>query len=143
VIAWRNGAAVRLSDIATVTDGPEDIRTIGLFNGKRAVPILISRQPGANIVETVDALKAQLPALHRAAPDIHLSIGSDRTATIRASLHEVEVTLLIATLLVVLVVGLFLQSWRATLIPAAAVIASLLGTLGVMYLAGSRSTTSR
>jgi multidrug efflux pump len=136
VIAWRNGAAVRLSDIATVTDGPEDIRTIGLFNGKRAVPILISRQPGANIVETVDALKAQLPALHRAAPDIHLSIGSDRTATIRASLHEVEVTLLIATLLVVLVVGLFLQSWRATLIPAAAVIASLLGTLGVMYLAG-------
>ncbi|NMN06560.1 MULTISPECIES: efflux RND transporter permease subunit [unclassified Novosphingobium] len=137
VIAWRNGAAVRLSDIANVTDGPEDVRTMGLFNGKRAVPILISRQPGANIVETVDALKAQLPALRAALPpDIHLSIGSDRTATIRASLHEVEVTLLIATLLVVLVVGLFLQSWRATLIPAAAVVASLLGTLGVMYLAG-------
>lgn len=137
VIAWRNGAAVRLADIATVSDGPEDIRTIGLFNGKRAVPILISRQPGANIVETVDALKAQIPALQAALPpDIHLSIGSDRTRTIRASLHEVEVTLLIATLLVVLVVGLFLQSWRATLIPAAAVVASLLGTLGVMYLAG-------
>jgi len=137
VIAWRNGAAVRLSDIAQVIDGPEDIRTMGLFNGQRAVPILISRQPGANIVETVDALKAQLPALRAAMPsDIHLAIASDRTRTIRASLTEVEVTLLIATLLVVLVVSLLLRSWRATLIPAAAVVASLLGTLAVMYLAG-------
>jgi len=137
VIAWRNGAAVRLSDIADVIDGPEDIRTMGLFNGQRAVPILISRQPGANIVETVDALKAQLPALRAAMPsDIHLAIASDRTRTIRASLTEVEVTLLIATLLVVLVVSLLLRSWRATLIPAAAVVASLLGTLAVMYLAG-------
>ncbi|WP_395337250.1 efflux RND transporter permease subunit [Novosphingobium sp. BL-8H] len=137
VIAWRNGAAVRLSDIAQVTDGPEDVRTMGLFNGQKAVPILISRQPGANIVQVVDALKAQLPALRAELPaDIHLAVVSDRTLTIRASLHEVEVTLLIATLLVVLVVSLFLRSWRATLIPAAAVIASLLGTFGVMYLAG-------
>ncbi|MBB4617325.1 efflux RND transporter permease subunit [Sphingomonas abaci] len=137
IIAWRDGAAVRLSDIADVHDGPEDIRTIGLFNGERAVPILISRQPGANIVQVVDALKAQLPALRRAMPpDIHLDVASDRTLTIRASLREVEVTLLIATLLVVLVVSLFLRSWRATLIPAAAVIASLLGTLAAMYLVG-------
>ncbi|WP_294239417.1 efflux RND transporter permease subunit [uncultured Sphingomonas sp.] len=137
IIAWRNGAGVRLSDIATVSDGPEDIRTIGLFNGERAVPILISRQPGANIVQVVDALRAQLPALRTAMPpDIHLEVASDRTLTIRASLREVEVTLLIATLLVVLVVSLFLRSWRATLIPAAAVIASLLGTLAVMYLVG-------
>ncbi len=137
LIAWRNGAPVRLSDIATVSDGPEDVHTTGLFNGKRAVPILISRQPGANIVETVDALKAQIGPLQAALPtDIHLAVAADRTNTIRASLHEVEVTLLIATLLVVLVVGLFLQSWRATVIPAVAVVASLLGTLGVMYLAG-------
>lgn len=137
VIAWRNGAAVRLSDIAGVADGPEDLRTMGLFNGRRAVPILISRQPGANIVQVVDALKAQLPALRaEVPPDIDLSIVSDRTLTIRASLREVEVTLLISTLLVVLVVSLFLRSWRATLIPAAAVIASLLGTFVVMYLAG-------
>ncbi|HEX7853671.1 MAG TPA: efflux RND transporter permease subunit [Sphingobium sp.] len=137
IIAWRNGAGVRLSDIASVRDGPEDVRTMGLFNGKRAVPVLISRQPGANIVQTVDALKAQVPALQAAMPpDIKVAVASDRTLTIRASLHEVETTLLIATLLVVLVVSLFLRSWRATLIPAAAVIASLLGTFAVMYLAG-------
>ena len=137
VVAWRNGAAVRLSDIATVADGPEDVRTMGLFDGRRAVPILISRQPGANIVQTVDALKAQIPGLQALLPpDIHLAVASDRTLTIRASLREVEVTLLIATLLVVLVVSLFLRSWRATLIPAVAVVVSLLGTLAVMYLAG-------
>ncbi|HEX3423035.1 MAG TPA: efflux RND transporter permease subunit [Sphingomicrobium sp.] len=137
IIAWRNGAAVRLSDIASVEDGPEDIRTMGLFNGQRAVPIIISRQPGANIVQVVDALKAQIPALRALVPaDIHLSVVSDRTLTIRASLREVEITLLIATLLVVLVVSLFLRSWHATLIPAVAVVASLLGTLVVMYLAG-------
>jgi multidrug efflux pump len=137
VIAWRNGAAVRLSDVASVEDGPEDVRTMGLFNGQRAVPILISRQPGANIVQTVDALKAQIPALQALLPpDIHLAVASDRTLTIRASLREVEVTLLIATLLVVLVVSLFLRSWRATVIPAVAVGVSLLGTLTVMYLVG-------
>ena len=137
VIAWRNGAPVRLSDIATVADGPEDVRTMGIFNGRRAVPILISRQPGANIVETVDALMAQLPPLRAALPaDVRLEVVSDRTITIRASLREVEVTLLIATLLVVAVVSLFLHSWRATLIPAVAVVVSLLGTLAVMYASG-------
>ncbi len=137
IIAWRNGAAVRLRDIARVIDAPEDRRTMGLFNGKAAVPIIITRQPDANIVQTVDALKAQVPELQALLPqDITLSIATDRTVTIRASLLEVEVSLLVSTLLVVLVVSLFLQSWRATLIPASAVIVSLLGTVAAMYAAG-------
>jgi multidrug efflux pump len=137
IVAWRNGAAVRLSDIARVYDGPEDVRTMGLFNGQRAVNVIVSRQPGANIVATVDAVKAQLPALEAALPaEIRLHIASDRTTTIRASLHEVEVTLVIATLLVVLVVSVFLRSLRATVVPAVTVVVSLLGTLGVMYMAG-------
>ena len=137
VIAWRNGIAVRLSDVANVYDGPEDVRTLGLFNGERAVTVVISRQPGANIIATVDAVKRQLPILEASLPaDIHLTVASDRTTTIRASLHEVEVTLTIATLLVVFVVSVFLRSLRATLVPAVAVVVSLLGTLGVMYLLG-------
>ncbi|MBV9843153.1 MAG: efflux RND transporter permease subunit [Sphingomonadaceae bacterium] len=137
VIAWRNGIAVRLSDVAHVYDGPEDVRNMGLFNGKRAINVVISRQPGANIIATVDAVKAELPGLQAAIPpDIKIAIASDRTTTIRASLHEVEATLVIATLLVVIVVSIFLRSLRATIVPAVAVIASLLGTLGVMYLAG-------
>ena len=137
IIAWRNGAPVRLMDIGRVIDAPEDVRTMGLFNGKRAVPIIVTRQPDANIVQTVDAIKAQIPGLQALLPDdIKLSLATDRTITIRASLVEVEVSLLVSTLLVVLVVSLFLQSWRATLIPAAAVIVSLLGTLSVMYMAG-------
>jgi multidrug efflux pump len=137
VIAWRNGSTVRLSDIAKVYDGPEDVRTMGLFNGERAVNVILSRQPGANIVATVDAVKAQLPALEAALPaEIRLHVASDRTTTIRASLHEVEATLVIATLLVVFVVSVFLRSLRATAVPAVAVVVSLLGTLGVMYLAG-------
>ncbi|QYE35120.1 efflux RND transporter permease subunit [Polymorphobacter sp. PAMC 29334] len=137
IIAYRNGAAVRLSDVAEVTDGPEDARTIGLFNGKPAVVAIISRQPGANIIAAVEAVKAQLPGLRAGLPaDIDMAIASDRTTTIRASLRDVEVTLLIATLLVVLVVSVFLRSWRATVVPAVAVVVSLLGTLGVMYLLG-------
>ena len=137
VIAWRNGVGVRLSDIAHVYDGPEDIRTMGLFNGKRAVTVIISRQPGANIIQVVDSVKAQLPALRSAIPsDITIDVASDRTTTIRASLHEVEVTLVIATLLVVIVVSIFLRSIRATVVPAVAVVVSLLGTLGVIYLLG-------
>jgi multidrug efflux pump len=137
LIAWRGEAAVRLSDVAAVYDGPEDIRTMGLFNGVRAVTVIISRQPGANIVATVDAVKAQLPGLAEVLPkDIKLQVAADRTTTIRASLHEVEVTLIIATLLVVVVTSIFLQSLRATLVPAIAVVVSLLGTLGVMYALG-------
>ena len=137
VIAWRNGIAVRLSDIANVYDGPEDIRTMGLFNGQRAVMVIISRQPGANIIQTVDSVKAQLPIIEAAIPsDIKVSVASDRTTTIRASLHEVEITLVIATILVVVVVSIFLRSLRATIVPAMAVVTSLLGTLGIMYLLG-------
>jgi multidrug efflux pump len=137
IVAWRSGVAVRLSDVASVYDGPEDVRTMGLFNGRRAVTIILSRQPGANIISTVDAVKAQLPGLQAAIPsDIKLAVASDRTTTIRASLHEVEITLVIATLLVVIVVSIFLRSLRATVVPAVAVVASLLGTIGVMYLLG-------
>jgi multidrug efflux pump len=137
VISWRNGIGVRLSDVAHVYDGPEDINTMGLFNGKRAVNVIISRQPGANIIATVDAVKAQLPGLSAAIPpDIKLEVASDRTTTIRASLKEVEITLVISTLLVVLVVSVFLRSLRATIVPAVAVVASLSGTLGVIYLLG-------
>jgi multidrug efflux pump len=137
VIAWRDGAPVRLGDIAAVSDSVEDIHTRGLFNGKPAVIAIVTRQPEANIIETVDAIKALLPQLESDLPrDVRLQVASDRTVTIRASLHEVEVTLLISLLLVVLVVSIFLTSLRATLVPAVAVIASLLGTLGVMYLLG-------
>ena len=137
VIAYRNGSAVRLRDVAAVTDGPEDARTIGLFNGQPAVVAIISRQPGANIIAATDGVRALLPELRAALPaDIDMQVASDRTTTIRASLHEVEWTLVIATLLVVAVVSLFLQSWRATVVPAVAVTVSLLGTLGVMYMLG-------
>ena len=137
IIAYRNGTAVRLSQVANVYDGPEDVRTLGLFNGQRAVTVIVTRQPGANIIATVDAIKAQLPSLRAAIPsDITLDLATDRTTTIRASLKEVEVTLVIATLLVVIVVSIFLRSLRATIVPAAAVVTSLLGTVGVMYLLG-------
>ena len=128
---------MRLSDVAEVNDSVEDIHTEGLFNGQPAVIVIITRQPEANIIATVDAVKAILPNLQASVPpDVHLSVASDRTISIRASLHEVEVTLLIALALVVLVVSMFLTSVRATLVPAVAVVVSLLGTLGVMYLAG-------
>jgi len=137
IVAWRSGIAVRLSDVANVYDGPEDVRTMGLFNGQRAVTVVISRQPGANIIQTVDSVKAQLPLIEAAIPsDIKVAVASDRTTTIRASLHEVEITLVIATILVVVVVSIFLRSLRATVVPAVAVVASLLGTVGVMYLLG-------
>jgi multidrug efflux pump len=137
VVAWRNDAPVRLSDIAQVTDGPEDVRTLGLFNGMPAVIVLVTRQPGANIIETVDGVRALLPQLKAQLPaDIDIQVASDSTNSIRASLHEIEVTLLIAIALVVLVVSVFLRNLRATIIPAAATIVSLLGTFGVMYLMG-------
>ncbi len=137
VIAWRNRAAVRLRDVAAVIDGVEDIHTVGLFNGQPAVIVILTRQPNANIIETVDSVKAILPQLRADLPrDVNIAVASDRTITIRASLREVETTLLIALLLVVLVVSVFLSSTRATFIPAVAVVSSLCGTLGIMYLVG-------
>lgn len=137
VVAWRDGAAVRLGDVAEVSDGVENINTMGLFNGSPAVIVLVTLQAGANVIETVDGVRALLPSLEAALPDdIKLEVASDRTHSIRASLHEVEVTLGIAILLVVLVVSLFLRSARATFIPAVATVVSLLGTFGVMWLLG-------
>ncbi len=137
VIAWRNGAAVRLGDVAEVIDGVENTNTLGLFNGEPAVVVLVRRQPGANVIEAVDGVRALLPELQaQLPPDIKISVASDRTHSIRSSLREIELTLLISIVLVVLVVSAFLRSVRATIIPAVATIASLLGTFGVMYLLG-------
>jgi len=137
VISWRNGAAIRLADVATVADSVENINTLGLFNGQPAVIVLVTLQPGANAIETVDAVRALLPELEAQLPqDIKLNVATDRTHSIRASLHEVELTLIIAVALVVLVVSAFLRSVRATIIPAVATAVSLLGTFGVMYLLG-------
>ena len=137
VIAWRNGAAVKLSDVADVVDGVEDSHTLGLYNGERAVIVLLRMQPAANVIKTVDSVRALLPALQAELPaDVELHVASDRTHSIRASLHEVEVTLIVAVILVVLVVSAFLRSVRATLVPAVATITALLGTFGAMYLLG-------
>ena len=137
IVAWRGDAGIKLSDVADVTDSVADTRTLGLFNGKPAIIVLITRQPGANIIETVDSVRAALPELRAQLPgDINVQVASDSTNSIRASLHEIEVTLLISIVLVVLVVSAFLRSARATFIPAAATIVSLLGTFGVMYLLG-------
>ncbi|MES2979978.1 MAG: efflux RND transporter permease subunit [Pseudomonadota bacterium] len=137
VVAWRNNAAVRLSDVAEVIDGVENVNTLGLFNGQPSVIVLVTLQPGANVIETVDAVRELLPELQAQLPsDIRVDVASDRTKSIRAALHEVEITLLIAIALVVLVVSVFLRSARATFIPACATVVSLLGTFGVMYLLG-------
>jgi multidrug efflux pump len=137
VVAWRGGAAIRLSDIAEVSDSVENVNTLGLFNGAPAVIVLVTLQPGANAIETVDSVRELLPELQDQLPrDIKLEVATDRTHSIRSSLHEVEITLLIAIALVVLVVSAFLRSVRATIIPAVATLVSLLGTFGVMYLLG-------
>ena len=137
VVAWRNNAAVRLSDVASVENGVENTRTLGLFNGQPAVVVLITRQPGANIIETVDAVRALVPELQAQLPqDIELQVASDSTNSIRASLKEIELTLIVSVLLVVVVVGLFLGSLRATLVPAVATVVSLLATFGAMYFFG-------
>ena len=137
VVAYRNGAAVRLEDVAEVVDGVENANTLGLFNGSPAVIVLVTTQPGANVIQTVDGVRRLLPELQAQLPsDIKLQVASDSTSSIRASLLEIEVTLLISIALVVLVVSAFLRSARATLIPAIATIVSLLGTFGVMYLLG-------
>ncbi|MCA1855071.1 efflux RND transporter permease subunit [Massilia oculi] len=137
VVAWRDGAAIRLRDVAEVIDGVENVNTLGLFNGEPAVIVLVTRQPDANVIETVDGVRALLPTLQAQLPgDVTLQVASDRTNSIRSSLHEIEFTLVLSILLVVLVVSVFLRSVRATIIPAVATIVSLLGTFGVMYLLG-------
>jgi multidrug efflux pump len=136
-ISYRNGAPVRLSDVAKVSDSVQTVRSLGLANGKPAALIIVFRQPGANIISTVDAIKAALPQLHAAiSRAIDLTIALDQTVTIRASVKNVEGTLFVSISLVVLVVFLFLREWRATLIPIVAVPVSIVGTLGVMYLFG-------
>ena len=135
VVGYHNGAAVKLSDIAQVYDSTENIRAAGYVNGKPSVLIIIYRQPGANIIETVDRIRAAIPSLRASVPSaIDTEIVLDRTQTIRASVHDVERSLMISISLVILVVFLFLRNVRATLIPSVAVPASLIGTFGVMYL---------
>jgi len=137
VIAFRNGATVPLSQVATVRQSVEDIRTLGLVNGKPAIPVIIFRQPGANIIETVDRIRELLPALQASiSTAIKMSIVLDRTTTIRESVRDVEIALGFAVILVVMVVFLFLRNVRTTLIPSVAVPVSLIGTFSVMYLAG-------
>jgi multidrug efflux pump len=137
VIAYRNGAAVLLSDVADVLDSVEDVRNLGLSNGQPSVVIILFRQPGANIISTIDSVKAQLPHLEAAMPaDVNVSIAIDRSTTIRQSLHDTEVTLVIAIALVTVVVYFFLRNFSATVIPSVAVPVSILGTFGAMYLLG-------
>jgi multidrug efflux pump len=137
IVSYHNGAAVRLADLGEVVDSVQDVRNAGLFNGKPSVLVIISKQPGANVIETVDRIKAILPQLQASIPAaINLKIASDRTPSIRASLNEVERTLIISIALVILVVFLFLRNIYSTFIPSIAVPVSLIGTFGVMYLAG-------
>jgi len=137
IIAWRNGAPVKLSEVATATDSIEDIRTLGLVNGKPAIPIIVFREPGANIISTVDRVRAMLPSLQATMPPaIHASVVLDRTTTIRDSVRDVEIALGFSVALVVLVVFVFLRDLRTTLIPTVAVPVSLLGAFAVMYLVG-------
>ena len=133
----QGGGALRLADVATVTDSVENIRTGGLANGKPAVLIIVFRQPGANIIDTVDGVRALLPELRALIPPaVKLSVVQNATTTIRASVRDVKITMLISIALVILVVFLFLRSVRSTIIPSIAVPVSLVGTFGVMYLLG-------
>ncbi|OSN00083.1 multidrug efflux RND transporter permease subunit MdtC [Lonsdalea populi] len=137
IVHYNNGAPVRLSDVAKVEDSVQDTLNAGMTNGEPAVLVIIRRAPEANIISTVDSIRAALPELSATLPaSVHLNVAQDRTPTIRASLAEVEQALVIAVALVILVVYLFLRSGRATLIPAAAVPISLIGTFAAMYLCG-------
>ncbi|MGA2430011.1 MAG: efflux RND transporter permease subunit, partial [Candidatus Acidiferrum sp.] len=137
IVTWHNGSPVRLSDIGNVSDSLEDIHNAGFINGGPGIVLVIFRQPGANMIETVDRVKAMMPQLQASiSPSIHLSVIIDRTTTIRASIREVEITLVISVVLVILVVFVFLRNYWATLIPSVAVPLSLVGTFGVMYLCG-------
>jgi multidrug efflux pump len=131
------GAPVELNKVATVTDSVQTVRSLGLSNGQRSALLIIFRQPGANIIDTVDGIRAALPQLHASIDQsINMTVVLDQTVTIRASVHDVEITLLISIGLVVLVVFVFLRDPRATLIPSVAVPVSLIGTFGIMYLLG-------
>jgi multidrug efflux pump len=137
VVAYRNGAAVHLSDVAAVTDSVQNVRAAGYLNGKRAVTVIIFRQPGANIINTVDRIRSELPHIRSSIPlGIDTTVVLDRTTTIRASVSDVERTLIISIALVIFVVFIFLRNGRSTLIPAIAVPVSLVGTFAVMYLLG-------
>ncbi len=137
IVAMRDGSPVRLSDVATVTDSVEDLYQTGFLNTQRAVVVMVRRQASANVIEVVEAVQAQLPAIAALMPgQVDLSVAQDRTPSIRATLHEAEITLTLAVALVVLVVLLFLRRLRATLIPAVAVPVSLAGTFIVMYACG-------
>ena len=137
IVAWRNGSAIRLSDVGYVRDEVEDLRALGLSNGKPAILLVVFRQPGANVIDAVDRIREEMPLLAASVPgDVNLSVALDQTVTIRASVHDVEVALTIAVGLVVLVVFLFLRDWRATLIPGVVVPVSLVGTFGVMWFIG-------
>jgi multidrug efflux pump len=137
IITYRAGAAVQLPDIANVQDSVEDLRVAGLVNGRPAVMVIVYREPGANIIETVDRVRSLLPQLEAVMPGgVKLSVTLDRTPPIRGSLHDVELTLVISACLVILVVFVFLRNVRSTVIPAVAVGGSLVGTFGVMYLFG-------
>ena len=135
IVAYRNGAAVRIEDVGQAVDSVEDLRNSGYANGKPSVMVVIFRQPGANIIDTVDRIRTMVPLLQASIPQsIHLQVAMDQTITIRASVHDVERTLMISVLLVVLVVFFFLRNVRTTTIPSVAVPVSLIGTFGVMYL---------
>ena len=135
IVGYHKGAAIKLSDVADVQDSVENIRAAGFVNGKPSVLVIISRQPGANIIDTVDRIYSELPSLKASIPSaIDLTVVLDRTTTIRASVKDVERTLALSVALVILVVFFFLRNVRATIIPSVAVPVSLIGTFGIMYL---------
>src|SRR6476661_3636924 len=137
IVAYRNGAAVHLADVGDVTDGVENLRNAGLANGKPAVLIILYRQPGANIISTVDRVKQLMPQLQASiSPAIEVGLAVDRSTTIRTSLRDVERTLVLAVLLVIIVVFAFLRNLRATFIPVVAISVSLVATFAAMYLIG-------
>jgi multidrug efflux pump len=137
IVGYNNGAAIHLSDVADVVDSVQNVRTAGYLNGKRAIVLIVFRQPGANIIDTVDRISSELPSIKASIPQgIDTTIVLDRTTTIRASVNDVERTLVISICLVIVVVFIFLRNGRATLVPAVAVPVSLIGTFAVMYLCG-------
>ena len=137
IIAYRNGAAIRLSEVAEVRNSVQDVRSLGMFNGRPSVLLILYRQPGANVIDAIDRVKSELPHLEAAMPsDVNVSIAIDNSTTIRASLHDTELTLVIAIMLVTLVVYLFLRNVRATMIASVAVPVSIFGTFGAMYVLG-------